>query len=100
MLVFREVRLLIPTAARRGLHLSLTILVWGMLWFVFFRIEVDHSFTQVAASVSLIYTAEDSACITPLYLFSALPADTVLKGDLLKKGLILYICHFKNVFKT
>lgn len=62
MLVFTEVRLFIPTAARGGLHLSLTILVWGMLWFVFFRIEVDHSFTQVAASVSLIYTAEDSAC--------------------------------------
>lgn len=62
----------------------------GHILVQFFRIEVDHSFTQITVSVSLIHTAEDSAHITPLYLFSALPADTVLKGDFLKKGLILF----------
>lgn len=88
-----------PIAAGRGLHLPSTSLLWGMFWFIYFRIHVDHSFTQATISVSPVYTAEDSAHINPLYLFSALPADTVLKDDL-NKGLILYICYFKNVFKT
>lgn len=100
VLVFREVGLVHSNSSWRKPVFVIDHTGVGMFWFIFLRTEVDHSFTQVTVSVSLMYTAEDSACITPSYLFSALPADTVPKGDFLKKGLILHICYIKNVFKT